>query len=227
MNPTFCLIFPLGELGAGMPGQGLPGVPVYPGQGLPAHPGHPSHPIIIPPGALGPGNVGSSHPIVLPDPPAPDQGLPGGGWGGYPSQGLPGGGYPSQGLPGGGYPSTGPILPGGVRPSHPIVYPPGLPDQGLPPTPGLPPLVPTNPIAGLPEAGQLPSMPPVHPWLPGHGPGDHLSLPEGSVMLIPVPQDKPMPVPPTVPTGSMPYIAWAGRGKAPVLVWIAPKATPK
>lgn len=202
MNPIFALIFPLGDNTPGLtPGLPLPTPPVYPGQGLPMPPAHPSHPIIIPPGAIGPG--APSHPIVLPDPPGVDNTLPGG-----PPV------YPGQGLP---------IPP--ARPVHPIVYPPGYPDQGLPPTPGLPPLVPTNPIAGPPVPGQLPIMPPVHPWLPGHGPGANLSLPEGSVLLIPVPSDTPLPVPTGVVAGSAPYIAWAGRGTAPVLVWVPPKAT--
>jgi len=47
------------------------------------------------------------------------------------------------------------------------------------------------------------------------------------VLLIPVPQDKPMPTPPDVPQGSMPVLAWGGKGTLPVVVWIPPKAAPK
>jgi hypothetical protein len=93
----------------------------------------------------------------------PDQGLPGGGWGGRPDrpdQGLPGGGRPprpGQGLPGGGWGGEHP----GNRPPRPPIYHPGHPDHGLPPEseiPGipdqeLPPGVPVTP-------GQLP-IPPI------------------------------------------------------------------
>jgi hypothetical protein len=61
-------------------------------------------------------------------------------------------------------------IPEGGRPTHPIVYPPGLKppyvDNELPPTPGLPPLVPTHPIVLPPEG-----------------------LPPGSTLLIPLPDD--------------------------------------
>jgi hypothetical protein len=180
-------------------------------------------------------------------------------------------------------------IPGGGYPDHPIVYPPGLPDQGLPPTPGLPPLVPSHPINGLPGIGQLPTLPgfgggmptrpdqglpgggghpsqglpgsPTYPsqGLPGAparpdqglpGQGGHPSqglpgqpggpstqplppnagsggLPEGSVLIIPMPTNKPVQLPPGVAQGSKPAIAWGGRGTAPVVVWIPPQAQPK
>jgi len=210
--------------GYGHPGQGLPSYG-HPDQGLPGH-GHPSHPIIIPPDAIGPGVP--SRPIFIDPgfgvgrPDRPNQGLPGGG--NYPSQGLPGQDgrpdRPSHELPGmGGHP----WLPGygnrpGVKP--PIVYPPGFPDQGLPPTPGLPPLAPSHPIVGVPDRGQLPVDP---------GYGQEGGLPEGSVVLIPVPMNlnKPMPIPTEVPPGSKLYLAWGGPGTLPQVVWIAPKPQPK
>jgi hypothetical protein len=101
------------------------------------------------------------------------------------------------------------------------VYPPGLPDQGLPPTEGLPPLWPSHPIVGVPDRGQLPVD-------PGYGQPEQ-SLPEGSVVLIPVSMNlnKPMPMPNEVPPGSKLYLAWGGPGTLPQVVWIAPKATPK
>lgn len=192
MNPILAVIIPLGTNDAGLiPGYPLPTPPVHPSTG----PGFPTHPIVIPPGAVAPGVP--TFPIVLPDPPGVDNALPG----------VPA--YPSQGLP------NAP-----ARPSHPIVYPPGLPDNSLPATPGLPPLHPAHPISGLPSFGQLPAMPPVHPWLPGHGPGANLNLPDGSVLLIPVPSTVPVPTPPEVIAGSVPYIAWAGKGKAPIVVWL-------
>ena len=229
MKPTFAFIFPLsGE----HPDQGLPpGFAGYPSHGLPGSPGHPGNalppggivapPIVIPPGAIAPGTP--TQPIYLPG--SPDQGLPGYG-GGYPSHGLPGApAYPSHGLPG---------SPGHVSPPI-VVYPPGLPDQGLPPTPGLPPLVPAHPIAGVPGRGQLPVDPgfgvgggggSTQPVPPGAGSG---VLPAGSVLLIPVPTDvnKPAPLPPGIAIGSVPYIAWGGRGTLPVVCWLPPQPAPK
>jgi hypothetical protein len=219
MNPIFALIFPLSGDPTQAPGIGnqLPTPPVYPGQGLPQPPVDPGFgggpAIIIPPDAIAPGVP--SAPIYLG--PKPGQGLPGGGhtWpiGGRPDrpdQGLPGYGRPDQGLPGYGHPS------------HPIVYPPGYPSQGLPPTPGLPPLVPNPPIVGVPPDNQIPVMPPHI----GGGPAPGGGLPDGSVLLVPVPSTAAIVVPPDVPAGSSPYVAWKGRGSAPVVCWIPPRATP-
>jgi hypothetical protein len=181
--------------------------PGHPDQGLPGQRPHPSHPIVIPPGAVAPGVP--THPIYLPG--TPDQGLPP-----FPSQGLPGGTpgipgvpshpihfptYPDQGLPGS-QPRPDQGLPGYGHPSHPIVYPPGLPNQDLPATPGLPPLVPSHPIV-LPDG-----------------------LPPGSVVAIPLPVDK-LPAPKDVPAGSTPYILWGGAGTMPTVAWLPPLATPK
>ena len=85
------------------------------------------------------------------------------------------------------------------RPTHPIVYPPGLPDQGLPPTPGLPPLIPTHPIV-VPK------------------------LPTGSVVAIPLPQDK---MPSKGPAGTVPYLVFYGGNKMPAVAWIPVPASPK
>jgi hypothetical protein len=82
MHPQVCLLVPLGELGAGIPGypsQGLPGQPGYPShQPVPGHPGHPdqglpggqpkpSQPIALPPNQPWPPGV--NPPIVPPNPP--------------------------------------------------------------------------------------------------------------------------------------------------------------
>jgi hypothetical protein len=212
----------------GYPSHGLPGQGGRPDQGLPGgghpwFPGHlgggnypsqgpiigtPEHPIVIPPNAVGPG--APSQPIYLPG--KPEHGLPP-----FPSQGLPGGGgRPDQGLPG-----------EQPQPGHPIVLPPGLPDQGLPPTPGLPPLGSGQPIVGFPDQG-LPPTPPI-PGYPSHQPlpPEHGGLPKGSTLLIPLPTDKPLPLPPGVPAGAKPVIAWQGPGTLPVVVWLPPQATPK
>ena len=199
-RPIFALIFPLG--GPGVDNELPPGFN-YPSHGLPGSPGSPSHPIS--------GGGEPSHPIVIP---------PGAIAPGTPTQPIYIGGSPSHPIAG---------QPG--APSHPIVYPPGIPDQGLPPTAGLPPLVPAHPITGVPPRGQVPVDPGFGVGggggtLPSHG---EIKLPEGSVLLIPVPTDanKPTPLPPGVPTGSVPVIAWYGRGTLPTVCWLPAQAAPK
>ena len=80
--------------------------------------------------------------------PRPDQGLPGGGQGGYPSQPIYHPGHPEHGLPA--HPAH-PIAPGGSggQPSHPIHIP-GVPDQGLPPGTEIPPGEISPPLPELP-----------------------------------------------------------------------------
>ena len=132
--------------------------------------------------------------------------------------------------PGYGRPGWSPVDPGlaaGGR-DHirlPIVYPPGLPDQGLPPTEGLPPLAPSHPIAGVPDEPPAQTKPPIGMWPPVAPPRER--LPAGSVLLIPLPTDKPMPMPPEVPAGSKPVLAYYGPGTLPVVVWVPPQASPK
>jgi hypothetical protein len=221
MNPIFALIFPLGESTPGLtPGYPLPTPPGHPGNALPPIHARPTPPIYIPPGAIGPG--WPSEPILLPGNDLPH--VPG-----HPDHGLPGGGYPSHGLP---------SAPG--RPTPPIVYPPGHPENGLPATPGVPPIHVSPPINFPPASGTLPIRP-IPPNLGGGGTlpsdGQLVDLPVGSVLLIPVPEraqpkgDAPLPPdapkpPAGVAPGSKPYLAWGGRGTLPIVVWIAPSATP-
>ena len=219
-RPIFALIFPLGggpgadnELPpgfAGYPSHGLPGGGGHPGNALPPEHGHVSPPIVIPPDAIGPGLP--SLPIYLP------------GEGGEIDNALPGGG---------GHPWAPGHRPD--RPSAPIVYPPGYPSNGLPATPGLPPITTNPPIVGVPPNNQIPVMPPHiggGPAQPGSGTlpsrGER-GLPEGSVLLVPVPMEanKPVQIPPGVPAGSVPVIAWKGRGSAPVVCWLPAQAAPK
>jgi hypothetical protein len=143
----------------------------------------------------------------------PDQGLPGYG---HPDQGLPGHGHPDQGLPGHGHPGHGlPIPP--VRPSNPIVLPPGvwppqLPpgvDNSLPPAPPgqvAPPIfIPPDPDLGINLPIYLPTLPP------------------GTALLIALPQAAPKA---GTPPGTVPAIL-VQSGKRPVLVYISAAPTPK
>jgi hypothetical protein len=105
----------------------------------------------------------------------------------------------------------------GHRPTNPIVFPPGLgggdyPSNALPPTPGLPPIVPTRPII-------------VHP---GH---DLPKPPEGAAkgadaVVVLLPPNR-MAVPPGAPPDSVPAILWYGPGSLPVQVWLPPEAAKK
>jgi hypothetical protein len=175
----------------------------------------PSHPIVIPPDAIAPGVP--THPIYLP--PYPDQGLPTPPnlpeFPPYPDNTLPvperpvDPGYgieekpprPDNTLPGEQpYPDQG--LPGPQpRPEHPIVYPPEI-NNGLPVTPGLPPIVPEPPIVLPPD------------------------LPAGSILVVPVPGGDELEPPEHAPPGSFPAIAMK-PGYLPMLVWVPPMAQPK
>jgi hypothetical protein len=149
----------------------------------------------------------------------PDQGLPGGGWGGErPDQGLPGGGWggrpprPDQGLPGGGlHPGHRPPGSGEhpghrpPRPERPIDPGFGLPDDGTPPT-----------------AGQLP----VWPMDPSHPDN---TLPPAPDQGLPTPPTNPPPgtvwppLPPGAPTGKALLLAWVqGVGYRYVVVELKP-----
>jgi hypothetical protein len=172
-----------------------------------------------------------------------------------PGYGRPGGGpRPDQGLPGwehpvdpgygrpdwGGHPSTGPIYPGGrpdnslpvppVRPSPPIVLPPGIWPPTLPPGVDntLPP-VHGHPDHGLPGGGGSVS-PPIHiPPDPSIGVEHPIvlpSLPEGVALLIALPHAQPKA---GDPPGTKPAIL-VQSGKKPVLVYVTaapPTAMPK
>jgi hypothetical protein len=160
----------------------------------------------------------------------PDQGLPGGGWGGRPprpDQGLPGGRPgrpvdPGYDRPGGGWGGEHPDqgLPGGGRPPRPRppIYHPGHPDHGLPPEgeiPGipdheLPPGVPVTP-------GQLPTLPSVPAPLQGK-----------LVVAVHKPNSPPtewtvtsFDVPPATPDQGLP-----GSGAAPPTAGQLPGTTP-
>jgi hypothetical protein len=144
--------------------------PPYPSQG----PGFPTHPIA--PGGPPLGIWGGAP--IGPNPPYPDQGLPGQPPGIWPSPGQPthpiyNPPYPSQGP---GFP-THPIAPGGPPPqiwpspgvpTHPIYYPP-YPSQG----PGFPthPIAPGGPPPGIWPSPGHPSHPIYWPPFPSQGPG--------------------------------------------------------
>lgn len=116
---------------------------------------------------------------IWPSPGYPDQGLPPI-WGGRPPR-------PDQGLPGGGLRPSHPIVlpPGSIggTPEHPIYTPPGAPDHPivLPPgsvggSPEHPIYYPPYPDQGLPSEQPypdqgLPVVPgvPTHPWVPPEG----------------------------------------------------------
>jgi hypothetical protein len=124
------------------PGGRPPGIwggpPLYPDQGLPGSQPHPSHPIVIPPGALGPGQP--THPIYIP--PIASTGP----------------GFPTQPI----YIPPGAIAPG--VPTHPIVIPPDqLPHPSHPIAPGG---APPRPDQGLPGAPPQPTHPIVIPPVP-------------------------------------------------------------
>jgi hypothetical protein len=89
----------------------------------------------------------------------------------------------------------------------------------------LPPLEPVDPIFGIPETPPASTKPPVGMWPPMKPSRER--LPAGSVLLVPLPTDKPMPMPPDAPTGSTPVIAYYGPGTLPVVVWLPPQAEPK
>jgi len=119
-------VYPSHPIAPGAPPGIWGGPPLYPDQGLPGQPPvRPSHPIVVPPGSLGPGTP--THPIVIPPAPIypshpivipPDTIEPG-----VPTQPIyipPVPSHPIAGQPP--YPSQGPGFP-----SNPIVIPPAPP----------------------------------------------------------------------------------------------------
>ena len=190
---TLALIIPI-DTGA-HPDQGLPGSQPHPDQGLPGDLPHPEHPIYwpLPPGA----------------PVDPDYGIPEDGP--YPDQGLPGSQpHPDQGLPG-----------EQPRPEHPIVLPPGGgnwlpvyidntlpgdqphpdqglpgsqpgPDQGLPPFPSLPIVIPPE-MPAPPEIGITGTIKFKAIWTPTNGwqtIGVIIPSTEGEGRPLPTPSNK-------------------------------------
>ena len=161
----------------------------------------------------------------------PDQGLPGYG---HPDQGLPGYGHPDQGLPGGGghpgnrppgswggRPDQGlPIAP--VRPSQPIVLPPGTWPPQLPPGAHVDNELPPE-HAGQPGRPSLPIVIPPDPDLGIEQPIVLPTLPEGVALLIALPHAQPKG---GAPSGAKPAIL-VQSGKKPVLVYVSAGATPK
>jgi hypothetical protein len=143
----------------------------------------------------------------------PDQGLPGYG---HPSQGLPGYGHPDQGLPGHGHPgNTLPIPP--VKPSTPIVLPPGMWPPTLPPGANVPDQ--TLP----PEAANKPIYIPPDPDLGIEQPIVLPPLPQGVALLIALPHAQPKA---GTPPGTAPALL-VQSGKKPVVVYVTMAATPK
>jgi hypothetical protein len=152
-QPYLALITPLT---GGHPDQGLPGGGGSPGVPTPPiyHPGHPDHGLPAYPDQGLPGGGHGGRPDHGFNPDYPDQGLPGRpGRPPAPGQGLPGGGRPVD--PGFGWG-------GGERPGHPIA-----PGGGRPVDPGWG-VGEERPGQGLPpELG--PPVGPVHPWVPAEG----------------------------------------------------------
>src|SRR5580765_5367116 len=123
----------------------------------------------------------------------PSQGLPGYG---HPDQGLPGYGHPDQGLPGYGHPGNRPPgswegRPGNalpvppVRPSTPIVLPPGTWPPSVPSVPGHP----DNSLP--PEAVNKPIEIPPDPNLGIEQPIVLPPVPQGVALLISLPHAQP------------------------------------
>jgi hypothetical protein len=145
----------------------------------------------------------------------PGYGLPGYG-GGHPSQGLPGYGHPDQGLPGYGHPGNAlPVPP--VRPSQPIVLPPGVWPPSVPSIPGhpdnsLPPEASNKPIVIPPDQDLGISQPIVLP-----------SLPQGVALLIALPYAAPKA---DTPPNTKPAIL-VQSGQKPVIVYVMAGPSPK
>jgi hypothetical protein len=147
----------------------------------------------------------------------PGFGVPG--FGGRPDQGLPGYGHPDQGLPGHGHPGNAlPIAP--VRPSPPIVLPPGMWPPSLPPGTNLPDNSLPAPLPGHPAHPiVIPPDPSIGISLPIYLP----QLPPGSALLIALPQAQPKD---DDPLNAKPAIL-VQSGKKPVLVYVSTGASPK
>lgn len=165
--------------------SGTPEQPIY------TPPLFPSHPIELPPGSVG---GTPEQPIYYP--PYPDQGLPGGGWGGRPprpDQGLPWPGRPVDPGWGVGLPGGRPIDPGWGIPEGGVVSPPIY-------IPGVPPHAPGSPSHPIYITGE-PSNPiyipgyPTHPIAPGGRPGRPVDPGWGINIDRP---DQGLPVPPEV-----------------------------
>ena len=148
----------------------------------------------------------------------------------HPGHGLPGYGHPDHDLPwapghpGNRPPGSSPGHPGNalpippVKPSVPIVLPPGVWPPRLPP--GVDNTLP--PEHGHPEAPiVIPPDPSIGISLPIYLP----QLPAGSALIIALPQAAPKE---GVPADAKPAILWQGAGTKPVLVYVsaAPGATP-
>jgi hypothetical protein len=156
---------------------------------------------------------GGGHPF----PERPDQGLPGYG---RPDQGLPGYGHPGNRPPGswGGRPDQGlPIPP--LRPSNPIVLPPGMWPPTLPPGPAIDNELP----AGPPGVARPPIVIPPDPDLGIEHPIVLPELPPGTALLIALPKAQPKA---GTPPNTAPAIL-VQPGKKPVLVYVSAAATPK
>jgi hypothetical protein len=137
-------------------------------------------------------------------PDRPDQGLP---WApGHPGNRPPGSspGHPGNALP---------VPP--LRPSTPIVLPPGMWPPALPPgidntLPGVPPeqpvVIPPDPSIGIDQPIYLPQLPAGSALLIALT-GAHMPQPKG---------DAPAP-----PPNSKPAILWQGAGTKPVLVYVS------
>jgi hypothetical protein len=168
--------------------------------------------------------------------PRPDQGLP---WApARPDHGLPGfppyvsggpiypGGHPDHGLPGApGHPGNAlPIPP--VRPSPPIVLPPGIWPPTLPP--GVDNTLPVPPPGTVAPPIVIPPDPSIGIEQPIYLP----PLPEGVALLIALSQAQPKgdlppghPLPPS-PPNTKPAIL-VQSGKKPVLVYVTAATPPK
>jgi hypothetical protein len=138
----------------------------------------------------------------------------------HPGHGLPGsGGRPDQGLPGGGHIGNAlPIAP--VRPSNPIVLPPGMWPPTLPP--GVDNTLPPG-QGGHPSTG--PIVIPPDPSIGIDQPIYLPQLPAGTALLIALPagaQPKEDGVPPTAKPAIL-----VQSGKKPVLVYVSAAAAPK
>jgi hypothetical protein len=138
----------------------------------------------------------------------------------HPGHGLPGYGHPDHGLPGGGgHPGNAlPIPP--VRPSVPIVLPPGMWPPSLPPGANVPDI---DLPPGRPGHVSPPIVIPPDPSVGIEQPIFLPELPAGVALLIALPQATPKA---GDPPGTKPAIL-VQSGKKPVLVYVSAAPTPK
>jgi hypothetical protein len=135
-----------------------------------------------------------------------------------------------------------PVDPGyghpGFAPGHPdagLPWGPGHPDQDLPWGPGHPsqglPWGPGHPSQGLPSFGHpgnaLPVPPPEGIVTPPIVLPSRPQLPAGSGIVVPLPDDVPVPTPQGTSPNAEPYILWFGPGTKSSVAWLQPAATPK